>query len=148
MSLQKVGKIIELFYSTSDGRMNPHSLSFDVKGVLKDKFYNTNVLRSVLIASLDSYELAKEHGIDAPYNSLGENILIDYNPYFLKPGAQIMIGDIVLEISQNCTICNSLAKVDAALPKILKDDRGIFAKVIQSGTIKQGDDVYLLTSSS
>ena len=126
MSLQKVGKIIELFYSTNDGRVNPISLLLDEKGVLEDKYYNKNIQRSVLLASLDSYELAKNNGINAPYSSLGENILIDYNPYHLKPGAQIAIGDLVLEISQNCTICNSLAKVDSALPKILKNDRGIF----------------------
>ena len=142
MSVEKVGKIIELFYSTNDGRINPTNLSFDVKGVLEDKFYNKNIQRSVLIASLDSYILAKKHGIDAPYSSLGENILIDYNPYHLKPGDQITIGDVVLEISQNCTICNSLAKVDSALPKILKNDRGIFAKVVKGGTISKGDNVY------
>lgn len=144
MSLQKVGKIIELFYSTSDGRKNPINLSLDEKGVLEDKFYNKNIQRSVLIASLDSYILAREHGVDAPYSSLGENILIDYNPYHLKPGVQIMIGEVILEISQNCTICNSLAKVDTALPKILKNDRGIFAKVINAGTIKKDNTVHLL----
>lgn len=143
MSLQKVGKIIELFYSTSDGRFNPNNLSLDEKGVAEDKFYNKDIQRSVLIASLESYQLALEHGIEAPYSSLGENILIDYNPYDLKPGKQISIGDVILEISQNCTICNSLAKVDSALPKILKNDRGIFAKVVKSGVINKGDDIYL-----
>lgn len=144
MSLQKVGKIIELFYSTNDSRKNTVNLALDKKGVLEDKFYNKNINRSVLIASTDSYKLAKEHGIDAPYSSLGENILIDYNPYQLKPGTQLVIGEVVLEISQNCTICNSLAKVDSALPKILKNDRGIFAKVINAGTIRIGDDVFIL----
>ena len=144
MSLQEVGKIIELFYSTSDGRINPINLSLDEKGVKEDKFYNKNIQRSVLIASLESYKIANEHGIDAPYSSLGENILIDYNLYHLKPGAKISIGDLILEISQNCTICNSLAKVDPALPNILKDDRGIFAKVISSGSIKKGDKVFLI----
>jgi len=143
MSSLQVGKIIELFYSTSDGRKNPKNLSLDKKGVLKDKYYDKNIQRSVLIASLDSYLLASKHGIEAPYSSLGENILIDYNPYHLKPGAQITIGDLVLEISQNCTICNSLAKVDAALPSLLKNDRGIFAKVVKSGTIAIDDNIYL-----
>ena len=139
-----VGEVLELFYSTNDGRINTTELALDKKGVIEDKYYNKNIERSVLIASLDSYSLAKKHGIDAPYSSLGENILIDYNPYSLKPGAKIMIGELVLEISQNCTLCESLAKVDAKLPKILKDDRGIFAKVIIGATIKKGDHIYLL----
>ncbi|MCX6077564.1 MAG: MOSC domain-containing protein [Campylobacterales bacterium] len=139
-----VGKVLELFYSTNDGRISTAELALDNKGVMKDKYYNKNLQRSVLMTSQDSYWLAKKHGIDAPYSSLGENILIDYNPYHLKPGAKVMIGELVLEISQNCTLCESLAKVDAKLPKILEDGRGIFAKVINGATIKKNDLVYLL----
>ena len=147
MSLKQVGKILELFYSTKDGRVNTTSLALDDKGVIEDKYYNKDIQRSVLIASDDSYKLAASHGVDAPYSALGENILIDYNPYHLRPGAKLVIGDLILEISQNCTLCNSLAKVDAKLPKLLKDDRGIFAKVISSGTIHKDDNIYLLNNS-
>ena len=144
MSLLQAGKILELFYSTNDGRVNTTELALDEKGVLEDKYYNKNIDRSVLITSNESYKLAASHGIDALYSALGENILTDYNPYHLLPGARLVIGDLVLEISQNCTLCNSLSKVDARLPKLLKDDRGIFAKVISSGTIRKGDNIYLL----
>ena len=144
MSLLQAGKILELFYSTNNGRVNTTELALDDKGVVEDKYYNKNIERSVLITSQDSYFLAAENGIDAPYSALGENILIDYNPYHLRPGARLVIGDLVLEISQNCTLCKSLAKVDARLPKLLKNDRGIFAKVISGGTIHKGDNIYLL----
>ncbi|PHQ66001.1 MAG: MOSC domain-containing protein [Sulfurimonas sp.] len=144
MSLLQVGKILELFYSTNDGRVNTTELALDDKGVVEDKYYNKNIERSVLITSLDSYLLAASHDIDAPYSALGENILIDYNPYHLKPGARLVIGDVVLEITQNCTLCKSLAKVDAKLPKLLKDDRGVFAKVISGGIIHKGYNIYLL----
>ncbi|MFK5938661.1 MAG: MOSC domain-containing protein [Sulfurimonas sp.] len=144
MSLLKVGKILELFYSTNNGRVNATKLSLDKKGVIEDKYYDKDIQRSVLMASLESYELASSHGINAPYSALGENILLDYNPYHLKPGVRLSVGDLVLEISQNCTLCNSLSKVDKRLPKLLKDDRGIFAKVINSGIINKGDNIYLL----
>jgi len=144
MSLVKAGKILELFYSTHDGRVNTPELALDEKGVIEDKYYNKDIQRSVLITSLESYKLATSHGIDAPYSALGENILIDYNPYHLRPGARLTIGNLELEISQNCTLCKSLARVDARLPKLLKDDRGVFAKVISSGTIRKGDNIYLL----
>jgi len=146
MSLLQVGKIQELFYSTNDGRVNTTTLTLDIKGVVEDKYYDKNIERSVLITSLDSYKLASKNGIDAPYSALGENILINYNPYHLKPGAQIMISNLILEISQNCTLCKSLAKVDAKLPKLLKNDRGIFAKVINGGVIHKNDNIYLLNN--
>ena len=144
MALPKSGKILELFYSTNNGRVNTTKLTLDGKGVIEDKYYNKDIQRSVLITSQESYKLAASHGINAPYSALGENILIDYNPYHLRPGARLKIGDLELEISQNCTLCKSLAKVDARLPKLLKDDRGIFARVISSGTIRKGDNIYLL----
>ena len=144
MPLLQVGKILDLFYSTSDGRVNTTTLALDTKGVIEDKYYNKDTQRSVLITSLESYKLAASNDIDANYGVLGENLLINYNPYHLKPGTKLVINDLELEISQNCTICNSLAKVDARLPDLLKDDRGIFAKVISSGTINKNDNVYLL----
>ena len=147
MSLVQVGKILELYYSTNSGRVNAMKLSLDTKGVVEDKYYNKDIDRSVLIASKQSYDLALQNGIEVPYSTLGENLLIDYNQYHLKAGTQIVINDLVLEISQNCTLCNSLAKVDSELPRLLQNDRGIFAKVITSGTISKGDNIYLLNKN-
>ena len=142
--MTKVGNVSSLFYSTANGATPASELQLDKKGIVKDKHYNKDSERSVLIASLDSYALAKNHGIDVPYGALGENLLIDYNPYHLQAGARLKIANVTLEISQHCTLCKSFTKIDSKLPKLLKDDRGIFAKVIKSGTIKEGDDIYLL----
>ena len=143
---KEVGHIVGLFYSTSTGRESVSALHLDRKGVLEDKFYNKNRERSVLLASLESYTLAKSHGIDAPHSTLGENLLMDYNPYALHQGDTLHIGEVVLEISQHCTLCKSLSKIDSQLPKILKEHRGIFAKVIQAGVLKKGDTIYLVNS--
>ena len=106
-----------------------------------DKFYGHNTNRSILITSLDSYEIAKQNNIDINYGQLGENILIDFNLNVLKLNMQLKIGEVILEISQQCTICNSLSKIDKKLPKLLEHDRGIFAKIITGGIIKQDDIV-------
>jgi len=37
-----------------------------------------------------------------------------------------------------------LTKIDNKLPKLLKKDRGVFAKVLQIGTISQNDKVEFL----
>ena len=144
--MKNVGKVISLFISVegSSTRVEKESFELDPKGIIEDKFYNKNILRSVLLTSEESYELAKEHHIQMPFGSLGENILIDYNPYHLNGGDQLRIGEVLLQISQNCTICDHLSSIDEKLPTLLKDDRGIFAKVIEGGMIKKGDEVYLL----
>jgi MOSC domain-containing protein YiiM len=142
--MTKVGNISSLFYSPVNGRTTTKDFLLDTKGIVNDKHYDKDIDRSVLITSLDSYTLAKKHGIDAVYGALGENLLIDYNPYHLPPGSRLKIGNAVLEISQHCTLCKSLANVDTKLPKILKNDRGIFAKVIEAGSIMQGDNIYII----
>jgi len=114
-----------------------------IRDFINDKFYNKSVNRSILISCLSSYTLTKSHNIEIPFGYLGENILLDYNPYKLKIGTHLKIGNVILEITQNCTICNHLAIIDKSIPELLKNDRGIFAKVIKSGEIKQEDEVCL-----
>jgi len=142
--MTKVGTISSLFYSPVNGRTTTKEFLLDTKGIVNDKHYDKNIDRSVLITSLESYALAKKHGIDAAYGALGENLLIDYNPYHLPAGSRLKIANVVLEISQPCTLCKSLTQVDTKLPKILKNDRGIFAKVIEAGSITTGDNIYII----
>ena len=145
MSDNNSGTVIDLFISNKDrGRENKNEIELAIEGIYEDKFFSKEVNRSILITSNESYLIAKENGIDAPFGSLGENILVSINPYGLKSGDKISIGETVVEITQNCTICNSLAKVNPNLPKILKSDRGIFAKTIKSGKIRKGDSVNIL----
>lgn len=145
MPISNSGVVKELFVSIKNiGKENRDEITLQSEGVCDDKFFAKGVDRSVLLASIDSYTLAKTKGVDIKYGSLGENILMDINPYTLDVGDKIKIGEIELEITQYCTICNSLAKVDPKLPSILKCDRGIFAKTLKSGIIRKGDIVTIL----
>lgn len=140
-------KVLELFISTGDKnspRAKKESIVIDELGIVSDKFYNKNIQRSILLTSTDSYDLAKQNGVDIEYGSLGENIVIDLNPYHLKAGDKIAIGKSILEVTQNCTLCNGLSLVDPSLPKLLKNDRGIFVKTILGAEIRKGDSVTIL----
>jgi MOSC domain-containing protein YiiM len=140
------GSVLELFKSVKgeDGRNSCKELSLDENGIIGDKYYAKKIERSILITSKSSYDMAKDKATEIPYGYLGENIIIDINPYGMKPGEQIQMGEVLLEITNNCTICNSLGKVDSSLPKLLANDRGIFAKTIKGGNIRKGDIVKIL----
>ncbi|MDD3476429.1 MAG: MOSC domain-containing protein [Sulfurimonas sp.] len=146
MPSKRVGKVLHLFISKSGAsqRLEVQKIVLDKLGITEDKFYNKNAQRSILIASMDSYNLIKNYDLEIPFGYLGENILLDYNPYALEIGSLLKIGEVTLEITQHCTICNHLAVVDVKIPTLLKNDRGIFAKVVEEGNIKSGDEVYLL----
>jgi MOSC domain-containing protein YiiM len=139
------GKVLYMCVSKENKiRKEMQSIEIDEKGILEDKFYGKDLQRTILISSVDSYELMKENGIEATYGSLGENIVVDINPYKLANGTKIEMGETIVEITQNCTICNSLAKVHEDLPQLLQNDRGIFAKTYKSGKILVGDIIRIL----
>ena len=141
------GKVIQLYITRKDipkTRATVDSAKLDDKGIIDDKFYGKDPTRSILIASTDSYNIVKDNDIEIEAGSLGENILIDINPYHLVAGDTLKIGKNELEITQNCTICQGLSSVDSKLPKLLQNDRGIFARFIKGDSeIKLGDSVVI-----
>jgi len=140
------GKVLALFHAVKgmDGRQECEFMDIDTQGIIGDKYYGKNPNRTILITSEDaSYAMAASQGITMPFGALGENIVIDINPYHLRAGAQLQIGETVVAITQNCTLCSSLAKVDEKLPDLLKNDRGIFVMTVQGGRIRKGDSVVI-----
>ena len=132
-----IGKVLKLFITHNDTnktRESVDTIQVDKLGIKKDKFYTKDLMRSILITSYDSYKISQEHAINLQLGSLGENVLIDINPYHLKPGDKLTIGSTLLEITQNCTLCKGLSSVNSKLPKLLKNDRGIFAKVLEGNS--------------
>jgi len=138
-------RVLALFISVDDEKKRVHKekLELDENGVLGDKFYAKNNNRLILVTSIRAYTLAKECGVELEQGILGENILIDQNINHLTVGDQFTIGDVVLEITQNCTLCNGLSIIDSTLPVILKNDRGVFVKTVTSGVIERDDRVTL-----
>lgn len=141
-----IGTVLEIFTSSkhTKQRASCEKILLDSDGIINDKYYKNDVQRSVLITSIESYTLLASHQISASHGILGENLLIDYNPYLLKPGTLLRIGTTDLEISQYCTICQHLSSIDKKVPKLLEKDRGIFAKVIKDGEIALGDPIFLV----
>ena len=145
--MDEKGKVYRLFTAQKDinKTIEKACVNVDLDGIIGDKHHGTSLERSVLITSLDSYRLVwQDLSVQMPYGYLGENILIDYNPYHLKAGERLQIGNAIFEITQNCTLCNHLSALDKRIPKLLKNDRGIFAKVVAAGEVKRGDTVCSL----
>ena len=139
--------VLGLFRSDAQSgeRCQEQRIHVDIPGIESDKHFGKRAERSILVTTRYSYEKAARSGIDMPFGSLGENIVLDIDPQLLKrPGSRLKIGSAILEIVQNCTICKSLANVDDSLPELLRDDRGVFARCLQKGIISAGDTAELL----
>jgi Hypothetical protein len=52
-----------------------------------------------------------------------------------------------LELTQVCTVCNSLSQFDLRLPKLLYGGRGLYARVLEGGRVRVGDPVLVLVAA-
>lgn len=137
-----LGKVVEIFSAKKDqsGLPRPRVESLNLikdYGIEFDKFALKDLDSTVMIVGVNTYELAKKNNISLEYGSLGENILLDFNPHDYKVGTRFIVEDAVLEVTQKCTICNHLSVFGKKLPLIIKDCRGLYCKIIKSGIIKK-----------
>ena len=113
-------------------------------GIEFDKFAGTCEEKAVMIVGTYAYEQALENGINLEYGSLGENILLDFNPHDFNVGDVFQVGDSIIQITEACTICNHLSVFDDDLPIIVQDCRGLYCKILESGDILVNKSVKLV----
>jgi len=115
-------------------------------GIENDKFAGDELHKTVMIIGLNSYMMAKEKEMVLEFGSYGENVLFDFDPHLLEIGDRLQIGDSVIEITEKCTLCNHLSIFGAKLPKLIKNHRGLYCKIIKGGEIKEGLAVLKVSS--
>jgi MOSC domain-containing protein YiiM len=62
----------------------------------------------------------------------------------LKPGECLRIGLAHLEVTMPCTPCGQIEALRPGLRKEIRGRRGMFCRVIKSGSIRQGDAIEKL----
>jgi len=141
---RKLGQIIQLYITKIDTKIRERKdqIKCIKGGIVDDKFLNKTTNREVLLSSTLSYNYAKQLNMPIKESDLGENILVDFDVKELQIGDKLQLGEVILEIAMECPICNHLSSVNKKFPKLIKDDRGIFANVIQEGIIKKDDTIY------
>ena len=144
-----IAGIVKSIYSATESNQSvPRPLSEKLEcvegyGIRHDKFAGKDLARSVMIVGQKAYDMAEEEGIRIEAGSLGENILLDFDPHDFIYGTRFKIGEAILEITDDCSMCKHLAQFDAALPKLLLHHRGRYCKILNGGTIVPGQTVSL-----
>ncbi len=137
-----LGKVLDTFSArtkeSSMPRPKVESLNLiEDYGIEFDKFAGKNIDQTVMIVGINSYELAKSRDINIVYGTLGENILLDFDPHEYSEGTQFKIGEAIIEMTIVCSICKHLTVFSNQLPKLLKSHRGVYCKIIKSGIIEK-----------
>ena len=77
-----------------------------------------------------------------------ENVVVDgLDVMSFAEGQQLRMGETLLEVTIPCEPCGMMDGVRYGLRNVLKDRRGMFAKVITKGIVHVGDSVILCPKS-
>jgi MOSC domain-containing protein YiiM len=140
--MKNIGKVLKTFSATKESsglpRPQVEELNLIVDyGIENDKFAGKKLDQTVMIVGIQSYKIANKNDIELEFGTLGENILLDFDPHIFEVGKQLFIEDSIIEITQVCTVCNHLSVFDKKLPLLLKSHRGLYCKIIKNGIIKE-----------
>jgi len=99
--------------------------------------------QAVLLLSAEILADLRAEGWPVEAGELGENLtLAGLPPHALRPGAQVYLGGVVLEVSKACDPCTVLFTLPyvglergPAFLRTLQGRRGWFARVLRSGVV-------------
>lgn len=101
--------------------------------------------RQVSLLSRDSVEDFQKRGnMEIPEGAFGENILVTGIDLEKLPlGTIIASGDVRLQITQIGKKCHHGCQIRDAIGDCIMPREGIFAKVLQGGTLRESYDIYI-----
>ena len=101
--------------------------------------------RQVSLLALEDMEIMRAKLATLQPGDFAENILVDgLSALDLPVGGQVRIGqDVLLEITQIGKECHKGCAIREAVGECIMPKRGLFAKVLEPGTIRSGDAVVL-----
>jgi len=139
-SWREIGSVREIKIRSSRA-VEPERVSSAVAisgvGLEGDTHANSLSPRQLLLAAAGTY---KAFGLSP--NALRENLLLDADVASLESGTVLCIGETVaLRLMFQCEACGRLNLQSQGLSSIIGDQRGMLARVLIGGTIKQGDRI-------
>ena len=100
--------------------------------------------RQVSLLSLEKIEAFRARGVEVEFGAFGENLIVDgYDFRNLPVGTRFRCNDVLLEMTQIGKECHSHCEIYKVVGDCIMPREGVFAKVLQGGTIKVGDELVM-----
>lgn len=117
-----------------------------IKGFgLKGDAHGGNWHRQVSLLSYESFLKFKEDvKIDLHYGVFGENLLVsEVDLKNVRVGDLIKINKVILRVTQIGKLCHKSCEIREIVGNCIMPSEGIFAEVVEGGSIKVGDSVCI-----
>lgn len=101
--------------------------------------------RQVSLLAQESVEKMKAVFPDIPVGTFAENILTEgLTLYTLPVGTRLQVGEVLLEVTQIGKECHAHCAIRQQVGDCVMPREGIFAIVLEEGTIRSGDTITVL----
>ena len=102
--------------------------------------------RQVSLLGLEQIEEFRARGAEVDFGAFGENLIVEgYHFRELPIGSRFQVGDALLEMTQIGKECHSHCQIYQVMGDCIMPREGVFARVLQGGTIRKGDSITLLS---
>lgn len=101
--------------------------------------------RQISLLAVGSIEKMKALGINAAPGDFAENLTVSGISLPMLPvGTRLKIGHALVEITQIGKECHTHCEIFKTAGACVMPTEGVFAKVIDGGTVRPGDDVIII----
>lgn len=143
-----MSKVLAINISEEKGAIkNPIEKGFfKVNHGLEGDAHAGNWHRQVSLLGIESVKKMKAVGIDVlAAGQFAENITTEgLTLYELPIGTKLKIGEVLLEVTQIGKECHVGCKIKQLVGECVMPKEGIFAKVLEEGYIKSGDNIEVI----
>ena len=101
--------------------------------------------RQISLLSYEKIEAFRARGAEIADGAFGENLIVDgYDFRNLPVGTKFRCNDVLLEMTQIGKECHSHCEIYKVVGDCIMPREGVFAKVLEGGTIKVGDELVIV----
>ena len=105
--------------------------------------------RQVSLLSADKIEACRARGAEVEYGAFGENLVVQGFDFRALPvGTLLRCGNVLLEMTQIGKECHSHCAIFHQVGDCIMPREGVFARVLEGGTIRTGDTMELVPRTS
>ena len=143
----KMGKVMAVCISEKRGtkKVNVNEAKLIPNFGLDQDAHAGNWHRQVSLLSFDKVEEFRKRGAAVLEGAFGENLLVEGIDFKSLPvGTKFSCGEAELELTQIGKECHSHCEIYKQVGDCIMPREGVFARVLKGGTIKVGDDLYVI----
>lgn len=144
-----MGTVIAICISQKRGtqKENISKATFIENFGIENDAHAENWHRQVSLLSYDKIKAFNEKGAEVTDGAFGENVVVEGIDFSSLPvGTRLQCNNVVLEITQIGKECHHHCQIYAKMGDCIMPREGVFAKVIQGGEMKKGDEMTIVPS--